>query len=179
MNSSKKICPICQNENEADALVCRHCGVLLDEYRTSLVAKPELDTHTSPSASQLESFIDARLIPEDGIGIHVAGDSKPLYVSIPEEIVIGRLTEATSASESEAFLDLTSMHAATMGVSRRHVMIKRTSSGYEVTDLSSRNGTWLNAERLAPNKPYPLASGSQLRIGHMRLLIMHRLPPAK
>ena len=174
---SKKTCPICQNENEAEALVCRHCGVLLDEYRTSLVSKPEnLDTYSNTSL-QLGSFIDAKMIPEEGVGIHVAGESKPLYVPIANEIIIGRTVDA--GTDPEEFLDLTHMHAATMGVSRRHAMIRRTSTGYEVLDLSSRNGTWLNAERLAPNKPYPLASGSQLRIGHMRLLIMHRYTPAK
>jgi pSer/pThr/pTyr-binding forkhead associated (FHA) protein len=42
-----------------------------------------------------------------------------------------------------------------------------------VVDLGSRNGSWLNGERLVPNKPYPLASGAELRIGKMRLVIVY------
>ena len=52
-------------------------------------------------------------------------------------------------------------------------MIRRTDEGYVLIDLASTNGSWLNDDRLAPNKPYPLPSGSQLRFGRMRLLILY------
>jgi pSer/pThr/pTyr-binding forkhead associated (FHA) protein len=94
-------------------------------------------------------------------------------VHIYKELVIGRPSEATL----EATLDLSDLNAAQMGVSRRHAKIRRTESGFEVIDLSSRNGTWLNAERLVPNKPYPFASGSQLRLGQMRLLVFYHPVP--
>jgi hypothetical protein len=165
MNASGKLCPICKNENEDTALVCRHCGARLEENPTRLVAIPE------NSDIKIESFINVELIPEEGVGIHVAGEIKPLYVPISKEVIIGRTMEATSTSET--FLDLSDLNAGSMGVSRQHAMIRRTASGYEVIDLSSRNGTWLNAERLVPNKPYPFVSGSQLRIGQMRLLIAY------
>jgi len=53
-------------------------------------------------------------------------------------------------------------------------MIRREVNGYEVIDLSSRNGTWLNDDQLIPNKPYSLASGSQLRLARMRLFVLYR-----
>lgn len=176
MASTGKFCRVCNNENEDTALVCRHCGARLDEISTGYIAIPEYsEGHVSVPAPQMESFIDVELIPEDGIGVQVAGETKALYVSISGEIVIGRTSDGAPAPE--AFLDLASLNAGTMGVSRRHVTIRRTTSGYEVIDLSSRNGSWLNAERLVPNKPYPLANGSQLRIGNMRLLIAYRPMP--
>lgn len=115
------------------------------------------------------SFIDVSLIPEDGVGIYVAGSFKPFYLYIYRELIIGRESDAPL----EAVLDLSDLDAVNLGVSKRHAMIRRTGSGFEVVDLASRNGTWLNAERLAPNRPYPFASGSQLRIGHMRLLVVY------
>lgn len=155
-------------------MVCWHCGALMEEKPTKLVTSFENhNAYDNASSLQAESFIDIELIPEEGIGIHVAGETKPFYVPISGELIIGRRLETDPASED--LLDLTDLHAGSMGVSRHHALIKRTESGYEVIDLLSRNGTWLNAERLVPNKPYPLASGSQLRIGHMRLLIMYRL----
>ena len=127
----------------------------------------------SAPARNADSFIDVELIPQDGIGIHVAGGSRAYYVAIKEDLILGRETDATSGST----LDLSEMGAFGMGVSKRHAMIRRSASGYEVIDLSSRNGTWLNAERLVPNKPYSFPSGSQLRMGQMRLLIVYPAAP--
>lgn len=171
-----KLCPICNNENEDTASVCRHCGTRLEESSTGFVAIPEYSEGLiNAPATQMESFIDLEWIPENGIGIQVAGETTPIYVPLRKDLVIGRTTEFTSPADD--FLDLSNLNAGTMGVSRRHVMIRRTASGYEVIDLSSRNGSWLNAERLIPDRPYPFPSGSQLRIGNMRLLIMYRPTP--
>lgn len=56
-------------------------------------------------------------------------------------------------------------------------MIRRTELGYDVIDLSSSNGTWINDERLTPNRPHPLVSGSQLRLARMRLFVLFRSVP--
>lgn len=170
MSTAGKLCPACKNENEDAASVCSHCGAWLEDNPTRLVALPEdLGGLSSAPIENVESFIDVASIPEDGVGIYVAGAAQPQYVHVYKELIIGRTAEAAL----EATLDLSSLGAFSMGVSRRHAMIRRTASGFEVLDLSSRNGTWLNAERLVPNKPYALASGSQLRVGEMRLLVMY------
>ena len=185
MNTAAKLCPVCNTENKEKATVCGQCGARLEEISTKFVGMPE------PSAapiSDMKVFIDADKIPEGGIGVQVAGETKPIYMPISWELIIGRKREAVSTDElininsktkveAESLLDLSEMHAGTLGVSRRHVMIRRTVSGYEITDLSSRNGTWLNGHRLAPNKSYTLPNNSQLRLANMRLLIMYR--PAK
>ena len=61
-----------------------------------------------------------------------------------------------------------------MGISRHHAKIQRVAGGYEITDLESTNGTWVNEKRLTPNKPYPLSSGCLLRLGRMRLYVIYR-----
>ncbi|HEX7737641.1 MAG TPA: FHA domain-containing protein [Ktedonobacteraceae bacterium] len=38
-------------------------------------------------------------------------------------------------------------------------------NGYQVTDLNSTNGTFINEQRLAPNTPRPLNNGDVMRIG--------------
>jgi FHA domain-containing protein len=169
LSTSVKLCPICQHENADTASVCTHCGALLEENPTKIVALPEhIGGQSSAPGENAESFIDIALIPENGVGIYVAGASKPYYVDIYKELILGR-----QLGTLESILDLSDLDAFSKGVSRRHAMIRRTESGYEVVDLSSRNGTWLNAERLVPNQPYPFVSGSQLRIGEMRLLVMY------
>jgi len=171
LNSSGKSCPICKSENEATASICVQCGAPLDETPTGIVVVTDnfKKGQAEPIIDHMGSPIDIALIPSDGLGIYVEGEIKPYYVHIYKELIIGRPADATL----EAVLDLTDLNAANLGVSKRHVMIQRTASGYEVIDLSSRNGTWLNAGRLIPNKPYPLTSGSQIRLGKMQLRVMY------
>jgi pSer/pThr/pTyr-binding forkhead associated (FHA) protein len=168
-----KTCPVCKIENDAAALECRNCGAILNDFPTDVVAIPDLGGQTNAPAQDLAAFIDTSLIPEDGIGIYVAGAPKPYYLYIYKEMIIGRPVDATL----ESVLDLSERGAYAMGVSRRHAKITRTATGFEVMDLGSRNGTWLNTERLTPNKPYPFASGSQLRIGKMRLQLVYHPTP--
>jgi len=174
MSASGKLCPVCGKGNIKMVSVCVYCGAELDENTTTKnVSIPEnVDSQIKTSADLAETTIDVSLIPEGGIGIHIAGEIKPIYVKIDKELVIGRVTDAGWANPATV-LDLSDQNATSLGVSRQHAMIRRTATGFEVVDLSSRNGTWLNAERLIPNKPYPFPSGSQLRIGQMRLLIMY------
>jgi DNA-binding response OmpR family regulator len=47
-------------------------------------------------------------------------------------------------------------------VSRHHARIRRTAGGYEVDDLGSKNGTWLNGRPVAG--PTPLNDGDELSI---------------
>ena len=168
--TSGKFCPICKNKNPRTATVCGYCGSLLEEDHTNIVATTKnTGDQTAVPTEGVTPFIDFALIPEGGIGIYVAGSFKPYYLQVDKELIIGRKMEVTS----ESALDLSDLDAFSMGLSRRHVMIRRAESGFEVMDLSSTNGTWLNAERLVPNKSYPFASGSQLRLGRMRLFVIY------
>jgi hypothetical protein len=170
--ASERFCPICKNKNVETASVCSYCGASLEGNATNLVAITEyIGGQPNAPAEDVAAFIDVTSIPEGGVGIHIAGAPKPYYVPIYKELILGRQTDATL----EAVLDLSDLDAFNMGISRRHAMIRRAEFGFEVIDLSSRNGTWLNAEQLIPNKPYPFASGSQLRLGRMRLFVVYHV----
>jgi len=170
--ASEKFCPTCKNKNVSTALVCSFCGASLEEDPTNLVAVTEyVGGQAAVSDEDIAGFIDTALIPEGGVGIHVAGAPQPYYMPVYKEFVIGRRPDDTL----ESILDLSDLDAFNLGVSRRHVMIRRTDFGFEVIDLASRNGTWLNAQQLIPNKPYAFASGSQLRLGRMRLFIVYQV----
>lgn len=123
----------------------------------------------SDSTKIPETLVNKSLIPEDGIAVYAAGTLKPYYLHVKKEIIIGRKFE----DSTENFLDLSGLDGFNLGLSRRHAMIRRTDSGYEVVDLSSTNGTWMDNERLIPEKSYPLKNGAQLRIGRLKILIIH------
>lgn len=166
MNISTKTCPVCKSENAATAVECQTCGALLNDFPTDLVAVPDI---ASLPIQNVESVLDTAMIPEDGIGIHIPGAPKAYYLHVYKELIIGRPADATF----DSVLDLSELGAYAMGVSRRHVMIRKTRTGFDVIDLGSRNGSWLNGEKLVPNKPYPVASGAELRMGKMRLVIVY------
>jgi predicted component of type VI protein secretion system len=42
-------------------------------------------------------------------------------------------------------------------------------NGYQITDLNSTNGTFVNEQRLAPNAPRPLNAGDVIRIGNTNI----------
>jgi len=165
---SEKFCPVCHNLNKDTAFICGTCSSELEGKSTDLM----LTIEYASLATDASTFIDTTIIPERGVAIYVAGALKPYYLSIDKELILGRKPDDTTV---ETVLDLTGLAAYNMGVSRRHAMLRRAGSGFEVLDLASRNGTWLNIKRLAPNKPYRFASGSNLRLGQMQLFIMYNV----
>jgi FHA domain len=173
MNVTKNICPVCKESNELEAIFCRHCGAALEDPFMDPGARTKT---TNMPAVVLESIkdwsVDHAAVPENGIAVYIEGEFSPVYQDSRAEFVIGRKAE-TSSLASEALLDLASRGGYARGISRRHAVIQRTEHGYELLDLGSVNGTWLNDERLTPHKNYPLASGSHLRLGSMRLFVLY------
>ena len=175
MSVSERFCPVCKKKNELEAVVCWHCGTSLDDpfmdpgAKTKTTDMPALDPERFRGWS-----IDEAVVPEGAIAVYLEGIFNPAYVDTKEEFVIGRRVDEVA----EDLLDLAPVGGYHLGLSRRHAIIRRTEYGYEVLDLGSVNGTWLNNERLVPHKPYPLPSGSHLRLGSMRLIVLYR-PPAQ
>ena len=171
MNASENICPVCQSKNDLEAIVCWQCGSTLDDPFTDPGAKTKTSDMPAVAPENMKAWsIDEATVPHNGIAVYIEGELKPAYVDFRGEFVVGRKTGTTS----EGLLDLSPLGGYHMGLSRRHAVIRRTRYGYEVLDLGSVNGTWLNGERLVPHKAYPLASGSHLRFARMRLLVLYR-----
>lgn len=55
------------------------------------------------------------------------------------------------------------------GVSRHHVRIERTSTGWQAVDLGSTNGSFLDGGKLLPNIPHVWEEGQVLRVGDFHL----------
>lgn len=175
METKEKFCPVCKNKNDGKATLCKFCGALLGYHPwDSFATTVNTEVAEKGPSKVTESLIDHALIPEGGIAVYATGASKPIYLQVEKELVFGRQSEK---GFDPSLLDLTELGGYQMGLSRRHAMIRRTAAGFEIIDLASTNGSWLNDERLVPNRPYPLASGAQLRFGRMRLLILYRLIP--
>jgi hypothetical protein len=173
MSISEKFCPICKNRNKVEAIVCGHCGAALEDPFLDPGAKTKTTDMQALTPERIRDWsIDEAAAPAAGIAVYVEGRSNPAYVESKGEFILGRKVGATSG----VLLDLAPWGGYHLGLSRQHAVIRRTERGYEVLDLGSVNGTWLNNERLVPQRPYPLLSGSQLRLGRMRLFVVYRTP---
>ena len=171
MDISERFCPVCKNKNEREAVVCKYCGASLEKYFSDAISTTRnADLQPGGTEKVEELLIDEALIPAGGIAVYVVGTANPVFLSTDREFIIGRKMEETR----DAFLDLSNLGGYLLGLSRRHARIRRVDAGYEVIDLGSTNGTWVNGERLTPNQAYPLASGSQLRLGRMRFFVLYR-----
>ncbi|MEW6573236.1 MAG: FHA domain-containing protein [Bacillota bacterium] len=75
------------------------------------------------------------------------------------EFYIGRKREAVDYCE-----------AANKNIGRVHAKIVFTEGVYYVVDLESKNGTYLNGERLLSNRQYPLKFGDKIRLANVEYL---------
>jgi predicted component of type VI protein secretion system len=76
-----------------------------------------------------------------------------------DEFVIGRAKECTLRAASEA-------------ISRRHCVIARSGDRWSIRDLKSRNGTYVNEQRI--EAATPLSIGDELRVGPLKFRVDSR-----
>ncbi len=123
---------------------------------------------SAPSDVQGMPIPGKRPVQSDMIVIYLPGHEAPLRFKGKNEITFGR---GDLARISTPDIDLATADGISLGVSRRHAVIRRMDGGYFIEDLSSTNGTWLNENRLVPVQPYPINSGDQIRLGQLLVLV--------
>ncbi|MDX2137651.1 MAG: ATP-binding protein [Chloroflexota bacterium] len=83
-------------------------------------------------------------------------------LEVEQDMVLGRSYEATDAFPLFPQLDLESM-----GVSRKHMMLRPTNSALYLIDMGSTNGTQLNGHAIGPHIPHVLSNGDIISIGKL------------
>ncbi|MCC7117957.1 MAG: FHA domain-containing protein [Anaerolineales bacterium] len=154
--SFTKFCPACKFGNDSNALTCVHCGSSLD-----LSAQLNLE-----KGSQYA-------VPENGLAFYFSGNGALITIATAEEFVLGRKAD----DATETLVDLSTPDGFGMGVSRRHAKVRATAQGYEIMDLNSSNGTWLDGKILPPSQAAQLPSGSTLQLGRLKLVAVYDRHP--
>ena len=161
---NERFCPACGAPNWPFARFCDACGArLLDSTgvacaRCGALALPG-DRFCDECGAQLPSA--AILVLEES-GWRVALPS----VGDRSEVVVGR-TDPLSGATPE--VDLGAYGAESLGVSRRHIRLTRTETGYRAEDLGSVNLTYVNDQRLEPGRSVDLKDGDRIVIGKLGL----------
>lgn len=145
-------CPRCGHQNEGGANYCSSCGATLGDDEETTLSIGYLEDR-----QELEQELGARLadLPE-GIGMLVVRrgpNAGSTFVLDGDATTLGR------HPDSDIFLD-------DVTVSRRHAVVQRNADGYEVRDVGSLNGTYVDHERI---DSAPLADLAELQIGRFVL----------
>jgi Mrp family chromosome partitioning ATPase/capsular polysaccharide biosynthesis protein len=103
-------------------------------------------------------------MPEGTITMFIGNHHSPLVARVDPQITLGRNAPEDGGA---AHIDLTPYDAYKKGVSRVHIAIRRKGENFEIEDLNSANGTFINAYSLAPHEQYPLKNGDIVRLGRL------------
>ena len=74
-----------------------------------------------------------------------------------------------ATGQSAPSIDLTALGAGSLGVSRVHARMRCRNGQWDIEDLGSTNGTFLNESPLAPNTPTMLNDRTTIRLGNVKL----------
>jgi Inner membrane component of T3SS, cytoplasmic domain/zinc-ribbon domain len=149
-------CRQCGHQNESGANFCSSCGSPLphDEETTlsltaELAERLELDEELGAALAEL---------PE-GMGMLVVRRGPNAGSRF---VLDGEVTALGRHPDSDIFLD-------DITVSRRHAAVRRTPDGYEVSDVGSLNGTYVDHKRVDTALLHHLAD---LQIGRFVLVFL-------
>ncbi len=172
-----KFCPACKMKNEASATTCAYCGVpfeiVIAGPKTTKTRNPTVNLH--PAVENEGGFdLYVKEIPDNGIAIYRANFIYPFAVRQDMDFVIGRNSEGAPVE----LLDLEPLEGYIMGVSKEHARIQAQGNGYQITDLGSTNGTWVNDVRLVAYQSAKLPNAARVRMGRMELYFVYKNNPA-
>ena len=150
-------CNNCGHKNPEGANFCSSCGQPLGD-------KASHDTTITFAPGELEADLDEEIhiSPEElegGRGVLVVKrgpNAGSKFFLDQDGTDIGR------HPDSDIFLD-------DITVSRRHAQIRREAAGFELVDVGSLNGTYINRERVEKTA---LRSGDEIQIGKFKLVFL-------
>jgi len=151
------LCNQCGHTNGPGSRFCSACGASLDAPRATS-DDTKLIPVTAADAPEEELVVARDEVPA-GQGVLVVKrgpNAGSRYVLEGSAVTAGR------APDSDIFLD-------DVTVSRRHASFVPSGPSYEVRDVGSLNGTYLNRERI---ESASLSNGDEVQIGKFRLVFL-------
>lgn len=116
---------------------------------------PAIDADTEELSGAELSVIENLQAGSAMLLVQRGPDAGARFLLDQETVTVGR------HPSSDIFLD-------DISVSRKHATFVRTTAGYQVTDLGSLNGTYVNRDRI--DTDVVLSGGDEVRFGKYRLI---------
>ncbi len=159
-------CARCNTPLDASASYCPNCGQSLPRSAPIGLACPHCAAINLPGSAYCETC-GAVLPPHPYLVVMHTGLRLPLFSGDQIAVVIGR-SDALSGVAPD--FDLEPYAGELAGLSRRHARLTLRDSRCWIEDLNSVNWTYLNNQRLSPERPTALNDGDLLRLGNVVLL---------
>ena len=166
---SEQICENCGKSNPLEEPYCYSCGHILPAGRRVLKTR---NINEEQALKPQIRWGTAYFGDQTVLRLHIRDTGEMVETQFTEECVFGR-----TYGEDIPDVDLTPFRAMDLGVSRRHVKLTRESATVMVQDLGSRNGTFLNGNRLVAFQPRVLRNEDELRLGRLVLRVSFMRSP--
>lgn len=164
--AGKQFCPRCGKLNQIGDNYCYACGHLLQAVQIGATkAFPDR------AGDQQQRWGTAFLSETSYVVLVVRGGSRPIRVLIKDEVTLGR---AAPNNPVKPDIDLSAFNAEELGVSRIHAALRREENTIHVVDLSSKNYTYLNAQRVHPRESRVLRNGDEIRLGRLPVTVIFK-----
>jgi pSer/pThr/pTyr-binding forkhead associated (FHA) protein len=153
------VCPRCGHRNPLGSNFCSSCGFALNQH-------PE-DTATITFAQEVPLDAPAPVVVEEPVvdlehpGLLVVTRGPNVGARVP---LSDSVTTVGRHPDSDLFLD-------DITVSRRHAEITYSAGRYQIRDVGSLNGTYVNRQRV---DEVWLEPGDEVQIGKFKLVFMSR-----
>lgn len=102
------------------------------------------------------------------IGLFIVTQNIELVADLLDTNILGRSYPQNGYFDG---IDFSAFDAYKLGVSRRHVILKRYQGQLLIVDNNSSNGTYLNRAMLKPLQPYYLLHDDHVRMGALDFVI--------
>jgi len=114
------------------------------------------------------------VVPEsrrDSAVLFVAGyGDAPIVVNAQQPVSFGRTAGAGDLA-TKTHIDLSRYDAVNYGVSRVHVILHNNDGQFQVEDMGTVNGTYINGNPLTPRERVPVKNADEIRLGRLRMYI--------
>jgi hypothetical protein len=163
-----KKCSYCGYFCHPHASICPECGHSLEMPPVVDTKILETPPETLPVERQGQTILDRHT--------HAILEFLPsglcMSAWLEEPIILGR----GPSIDSIDVIDLTELNGIRHGVSRRDCQHQRRGTQMILTDIGSRNGTYLNGKLIAPFHEYVLSHGDRVILGTLHLNIFFSVP---
>jgi hypothetical protein len=133
------------------------------------ISRSDLSTIDLPLLPQQTFTEQMASLSNQGLVVSFGTDS--LNYPIANRVYLGR---DIPPKEYTSFIDLDAFGALNKGISRLHALIERTDNfTYQVMDLGSTNGTFVNGEQLVPLNYMVLEHEDELLLGHFPITVVY------
>ena len=162
-DAGQRCCPECHQNYLQEELICPRCGSInFDNTKTVAF---------SGSVNEFSALVKQPVGEASAVQKPIVFEVNGARLKLPSasSLVVG--SAGKEASDPQPDVNLNLFNAEALGVSCQHVKILSTHDVTYLSDMGSKNGTFLNAHPLAPGTQSIVRDRDELRLGNLKVRV--------